>query len=153
MNLREIMPIKTTLRLAAFVTLVITCGSIAYGQFLEDFGHIGTVRTLTGHVRDGLDSPITHATVTITRLDTGKIYSTRADGNGCFKKVALPSGKYKVRVEARGFNTGEYTVNINQYRSAASRKHMAVRLSPGCSSGNSGVELVKKTKDPSFQQE
>src|SRR5215472_5709803 len=49
-----------TLRLAVFVTLVINCGSIAYGQWLEHFGHIGAVRTLKGQVRDGLDAPILH---------------------------------------------------------------------------------------------
>jgi len=152
------MPIKlstsaTALRLAVFVTLVINSGSTIYGQFLEHFGHIGAVRTLTGQVRDGFDAPIPHAKVTVTRLDTGKIYSTKADGNGCFKKDGLPSGKYRIKVEAIGFNTGEYTVNLNQYSSAASRKYIAVRLSPGCSSGYSGVALVNEIKDPSFQQE
>jgi len=143
----------TTLRLAVFVTLIINCGSMAYGQFIESFGHVGAVRIFKGQVRDGSDEPIPHAKVVITRLTTGKIYSTNADGNGCFKKDGLPLGKYRIKVDAIGFNIGEYTVNINQYSSAASRKYIAVRLSPGCASGNSGIALVNKIKDPSFQQE
>ena len=147
------MPITTTLRLAVFVTLVINCGSIAYGEFIEGFGHIGTARTLKGQVRDGSDEPIPQANIEVTRLSTGKIYSIKADGNGCFKKDGVPPGKYRIRVGAVGFNISEYTVNINQHSLAALRKYTVVRLSPGCGSGNSGVALVNKINDRSFQQE
>src|SRR5215470_120952 len=58
----------TTFRLAVFVTLVINCGSIAYGEFIESFGHIGTVRIFKGQVRDGSDEPIPQAKIEIIRL-------------------------------------------------------------------------------------
>src|SRR5262249_931695 len=140
-------------RLAVFITLVINCGSIAYGEFIESFGHIGAVRTLKGQVRDGIDEPIPNAKIVITRLATGQIYSSNADGNGRFKKDGLPPGKYKMSVGAMGFNISECAVDINQRRLAASRKYMVIRLSPGCATGNSGVALVNKITDPSFQPE
>jgi hypothetical protein len=80
------------LRLVIFVMLVINCSPIAFGQWVEDFGHICSVSNLKGQVRDGLDEPIPHANIQITSLNTGKTYSIEAD-----EKWLLQEGRPTVR--------------------------------------------------------
>ena len=121
--------------------------SVVSAQFLEDFGHIGTLKMFKGQVRDGLDSPIPHATLKIINLkEDADDYAIEADESGNFIKTDLPSGKYRINVLASGFNIGEFTVRISQDSLFASEKYIIVKLSPGCSSGDSGVKLVSKIK-------
>lgn len=71
--------------------------------------------------------------------------SVEADENGVFRVKELPTGEYKVKIALSGFNPTEFTINISPYDSAASKKFIIVRLSPGCASGGS-VELESRIK-------
>jgi hypothetical protein len=119
---------------------------VAYAEFIEDFGHIGTLRTFKGQVRDSGDTPIPHATLSITDLGNDKDYLIEAEEGGNFIKADLPSGKYKISVRGAGSNIGEFTVRISQGSPFTSSKYIIVKLSPGCASGDSGVTLVSKIK-------
>jgi hypothetical protein len=137
--------------IAGFIALIISNSSIAYGQWLENFGYLGAVKELKGQVREGDDTPIPRANIKITNLATGKVHLIEADKDGCYRKAGLLFGIYKVTVNAQGHNVGEFTVTINTNDSSANAKrYTVVRLSPGCASGNSGVALVGKLSDPSF---
>jgi len=136
------------------LALTVAVGLIAvttvYAEFVETFGHIGTMRVLKGQVRDGLDVPVPNAQLRIKALENDESYFVTADERGVFTKNDLPSGKYLVSVSASAFNISEYTVRI-KHGSGASNKYTVVRLSPGCASGNSGVKLVSKLTDRSFR--
>ena len=120
--------------------------SVASAQFLEDYGHAGTLRTFKGQVRYSDDSPIPHATLRITNLGNGKDFVIEADEGGNFIKADLPSGKYKINVRGTGSNIGEFTVRISQGGPSTSSKYIIVKLSPGCASGDSGLKLVSQIK-------
>ncbi|MCW5958938.1 MAG: hypothetical protein KIS76_02185 [Pyrinomonadaceae bacterium] len=52
------------LLISFFIVGTVLAGStISFGQFLEDYGNIGTLKTLKGQVRDAADGLITGATV------------------------------------------------------------------------------------------
>lgn len=132
------------------LTLLIVCvldqRSVVSAQFIEDFGHIGTLKMVKGQVRDSISSPVSHATLRIINVvnETNYVISANEDGN--FIKPDLPSGKYRIRVEASGFNIGEFTVTLSRGRLSAARKFMIIKLSPGCASGDPGVSLVTSIK-------
>lgn len=120
--------------------------SVASPQFVEDFGHAGTVRIFKGQVRYSDDTPISGATLRITSLGNDNDYVIEADEDGNFMKSDLPSGKYKINVRGTGSNIGEFTVRISQGGPSTSSKYIIVKLSPGCASGDSGVKLASKVK-------
>jgi hypothetical protein len=136
--------------ISACVITTICLTPNVFGKFIEDFGHVGAVKIFKGQVRDGDDKPTSGATLSMSNVKTGKSYSIEADENGDFRKSSLPNGKYKVRVEASWSNITEYTVEISN-RPKALSKFIIVRLSPGCASGNSGVALVRRRNQRSFQ--
>jgi hypothetical protein len=117
---------------------------VAYAEFTEDYGHAGVLKTFKGQVRISDDSPIPGATLTITRLRNGQDYSIETDEYGNFRKADLPSGKYKIVVSSTSTNIGEFTVSISQGSPNTSSKYIIVKLSPGCASGDSGLQLVSK---------
>ena len=129
-----------------FIVGIILVGSInSFGQFLEDYGNIGTLKTFKGQVRDAADGLIPGAKIQYTNLSSKDEQFIEADENGVFKIKDLLPGEYKVRVDRSGFNITEFTVNISPYDSTASKKFIIIRLSPGCASGGS-VELESKIK-------
>ena len=117
-------------------------------RFIEDYGHVGTIKMLKGQVRDSADIPIPQATVSISNLGKDRNYVIESDENGNFLKYDLPSGKYKIRIDHPAHNIGEFTVRISQGSPFTSGKYMIVKLSPGCASGDSGVKLVSKIEKP-----
>ena len=119
-------------------------------QFVENFGKAGTDRSFQGQVRDGLDQPVSNATITINHFVSKKSHELTADENGVFRKRNPPRGEYEVRIHGTGFNFAEYTVKIDP---SGTRMYVITQLSPGCGSGNSGVALVKRLKDRSFTDE
>jgi len=134
------------LSLAVAGVPVLDGGGIASAQFLLEFGHAGTLRMLKGQVRYSDDTPIPHATLSISDLGNDKDYVVEADEEGNFIKPYLHSGKYKIRVRGAGSNIGEFTVRISQGSPSTPGKYLIVKLSPGCASGDSGLQLVSKIK-------
>ena len=126
---------------------------VVYGQWLEEFGHVGIVKKLQGQVRNGADEAIPDAIVNVTNTATSQTIEIKADDKGRFKRDNLPRGTYQVRVTARGHNLGEYTIKIDAKDKNALNRYTAIRLSPGCASGNSGVSLINKINAPSFSRE
>ena len=138
-----------------FGVLVALCLSVrnsAFAEFVEHFGHIGTLRVLKGQVRDGLDDPVPNAEVRIKNLSKDESYLLTADEKGVFRQDELRSGKYLVSATGSAFNISEFTVRITPNDRNASNKFAIVRLSPGCASGNSGVKLLRKLTQRSFKQ-
>src|SRR3984893_704029 len=58
---------------------------------------------LTGTVKDPSGAVVPNATVTITSLDTGSVRTTMTGADGSYKFNLLPTGNYRVRMEAAGF--------------------------------------------------
>lgn len=127
------------------IGIVFVSNTISFGQFLEEYGNIGTLKTFKGQVRDAADGLIPNAIIQFTNLNSEVKKSVETDDNGVFKIKSLSSGKYKVKVEIRGFNPTEFTVIINSSAQTSSNKFIIIRLSPGCASGGS-VELESKIK-------
>lgn len=119
--------------------------AVASAQFVEDFGHIGTLKIAKGQVRVSINTPVPHATLRIMNVENDRNYVIAANENGNFIKPDLPSGKYRIRVEASGFNIAEFTVSVTR-RSPTPGKFLVIKLSPGCASGDPGVSLVSKIK-------
>jgi len=63
--------------------------------------------TLTGKVTGPSDAVVVHATVTATNVDTGQARDTTTGTDGTYKFDLLPTGKYRVKIEASGFTTME----------------------------------------------
>jgi len=63
--------------------------------------------TLTGKVTGPSDAVVVHATVTATNVDTGQALDTTTGTDGTYKFDLLPTGKYRVKIEASGFTTME----------------------------------------------
>ncbi|HKO96612.1 MAG TPA: carboxypeptidase-like regulatory domain-containing protein [Pyrinomonadaceae bacterium] len=120
--------------------------AVASAVFHEHYGHAGVLRTFKGQVRYSDDTPIPHATLSISTLGKDKEHLIETDEGGNFIKVDLTSGKYKIVVRSAGTNIGEFTLRISQGGPSTSSKYIIVKLSPGCASGDSGVELVSKIK-------
>src|SRR4029077_16633937 len=62
---------------------------------------------LTGTIKDPSGAVIPNATVTLTSLDTGAVRTTMTGADGSYKFNLLPTGNYRVRIEAAGFKPVE----------------------------------------------
>lgn len=131
--------IKSILVLLFVVGIVFSSDIAAYGQFVEDYGNIGTLKNFKGQVMDAGDGLIPFAEIELINLDSKKEYSVKADENGIFFGNNLPLGKYKIRIVLSGFNQTEFTVKLRPGSISASSKFIIVRLSPGCASGGDVV--------------
>src|ERR1700752_1402137 len=58
---------------------------------------------LTGPVKDPSGAVIPNATVTATSLDTGAVRTSTTGSDGVYRFSLLPTGNYRVRMEASGF--------------------------------------------------
>lgn len=77
---------------------------VVYSSELHEFGHIGTVRTLKGQVRDPADEPLAGAMLELANQETQKEYSIQCKKDGRFNQKHLPGGTYEVKVMADGFD-------------------------------------------------
>jgi hypothetical protein len=74
---------------------------------------------IAGTVRDEKGADISGAKITVTNEATGLQREMATEGNGIFRAMALPSGKYEVRAEAPGFSTASVKaveVGVDQIR-------------------------------------
>lgn len=82
---------------------------------------------LTGTIKDPSGAIINGAQIEATNIATGQTRSALAGGNGVYRIVLLPPGKYKVRVTMSGFQTAEFeSVTINVTETAVLNCTMAV---------------------------
>jgi len=133
------------LMLTVLVVSALDERGVVSAQFVENFGHIGTLKMVKGQVTDSI-RPVSGATLYITNVANESNYVITVNEDGNFIKPDLPSGKYRIRVEASGFNFGEFTVRVSRGSPSTRGKFMVISLSPGCASGDSGVSLVSKIK-------
>jgi hypothetical protein len=63
----------------------------------------GPTGSLSGVVRDQNEAPISRAKITVVHVETGLTRDTAADGEGQWILSVLPTGDYKVTVEAPNF--------------------------------------------------
>ena len=64
---------------------------------------------ITGIVKDPTGTPIAHAALTLTNLDSGVARSVVSDSDGRYRFFAIPPGRYGVKAEAVGFKTESIT--------------------------------------------
>src|SRR6266478_5667553 len=67
---------------------------------------------MSGTVEDPSGAGIAGATVTVTNKETGATRTVTADDSGSYRVLALPVGRYGIRVEKTGFK-GEVQTGIN----------------------------------------
>jgi len=73
--------------------------------------------SITGSVVDPGGAVINGATITVTDIDQGTVYSTKTSDGGLFTFARLPIGTYSVKAEASGFRTAiqsRLTLVLNQ---------------------------------------
>src|SRR6267143_1016618 len=79
-------------------SLIVLFAALVSGQ--------GTSGEISGTVRDTQGASVPGATVTITNLDTPFKRQLTTSGDGYYRFVGLPVGRYEVRAEHQGFKTG-----------------------------------------------
>ena len=66
----------------------------------------GTTGEISGKVKDPQGAAVPGATITATNLDTPFKRQVTTNGDGDYRFVGLPVGRYEVRFEHQGFKTG-----------------------------------------------
>src|SRR5919108_1366631 len=95
-----------TILLFLIITVLLTFSSVAFAQATIQTGSIqGTISDPGGLVVPG-------AKVTVSNVATGQQLTLTANDNGFFNSGPLTPGNYKIRVEAKGFQTSEITVPV-----------------------------------------
>src|SRR5687768_11120478 len=93
--------LNSSIRLAAFLILVLVCGvassRVAFGQSQSN------ASDLQGVVRDQSGAIVIGATVTARNPATNTSKSTTTNDEGAYLIVNLPPGDYEVTVEAANF--------------------------------------------------
>lgn len=64
---------------------------------------------IAGLVKDPSGAPIPNAAVTLVNQDTGFTRNTTTGNDGRYRFVAIPTGRYSIKVEASGFKTENVT--------------------------------------------
>jgi len=81
--------------LGLLIVSLVLC-SIAFCQVLGSIS--GTIHDMTG-------AAITEASITVTNTETGLTKTMTADERGYYRALALPVGRYDVKIEKAGFRT------------------------------------------------
>jgi hypothetical protein len=72
---------------------------------------------LSGTIKDPSGAVVPNAMITLTSADTGAVRTTTTAADGSYKFNLLPTGNYRVRIEAAGFKPVEIpsaTVNVTE---------------------------------------
>lgn len=90
------------------ISLIVVLAGVASAQV--------TTGTISGTVADPNGAVVVGADVKATNLDTNSARSTSSDSDGHFAFTLLPPGRYRVEVNAQGFQAfqGETVVSITQ---------------------------------------
>ena len=81
--------------------LLVVCLSIMLAPSV--MAQTSSTGALTGTVKDPSGAVIPNATVTATSLDTGAVRTSTTGSDGVYRFSLLPTGNYRVRMEASGF--------------------------------------------------
>jgi hypothetical protein len=92
--------VRTGLRILVAVCLLVTLAPLLMGQTSGS-------GVLTGKVTDASANAVASAAVTATNVDNGQARTATTGADGTYKFDLLPSGIYRVKFEAAGFNTKE----------------------------------------------
>jgi hypothetical protein len=79
------------------IALLLAVGSPAWSQ--------ETTAAINGTITDPSGAPIAGATVTATDVARGTAYPTQTNTDGAYYLSHIPIGTYRVKVEAKGFQT------------------------------------------------
>ena len=67
---------------------------------------------IAGTVTDPSNAVVSGATVTVTAVDTGSVYTTKTSSTGAYRAPSLKPGDYKVAVSQSGFRTTVEAVTV-----------------------------------------
>src|SRR5437667_4291896 len=95
---------KTERRVWQFVAVVIAAAFLA----AISSGQAGDAE-ISGLIKDPTGSVVAGATATVTNQDSGVTRSTVTGSDGRYRFIALPPGRYRLKVEAAGFKTESIT--------------------------------------------
>lgn len=84
---------------SAYLPMVLGLAIAAYGQ--ERFGEV------TGTVKDPSGAAVPGASVQFTELKTNRVLNFTSTGDGTYLAPSLEPGRYKLRVESKGFSIAE----------------------------------------------
>src|SRR5262245_63789518 len=72
--------------------------------------------TLSGRVADANGAAVAGASVAAINLDQNRSSTAQSDSQGRFRFLYLPVGRYRLKIEARGFSTleRELTLTVGQ---------------------------------------
>ncbi|HEU5399778.1 MAG TPA: carboxypeptidase regulatory-like domain-containing protein, partial [Terriglobales bacterium] len=102
-------------RISFFMGVVLICTALLWAA-LPALGQEITAG-VTGTVADPSGAPIVGASITATDVDRGTNWKVQTNEVGVYNLVRLPVGRYKLQVEAKGFQTAQiapFTLVMNQ---------------------------------------
>ncbi len=89
---------RSSMRILLFIiACMMFCSALAFGQ--------ATSGTISGTTLDPQNQVVPGATVRIKNLGTGTVREITSNSSGFYRATGLPSGRYEVQVEAKGFST------------------------------------------------
>src|SRR5215470_13757564 len=107
---RSVKILKSNFRILFLVVLSLLLPATIAAQT-----HRASVR---GTIFDPRQAAIPGASVSITRLETGEVRTTTANGEGEYAISSLPAGSYEIKVESTGFTPYVKSIEllVNQER-------------------------------------
>ena len=81
----------------------------AFGLFGQSSVSTGSIQ---GTVSDSSGAAVSDAKVTVTNSDTGSGHTLTTNSSGFYNSGSVPPGNYKVRIEAKGFQSLETTLVV-----------------------------------------
>jgi hypothetical protein len=101
--------LRVSTQIFSLLFVIMACGIVAAAQ--------GSKGTVVGTVQDPNGALVTGARITVTNLATGDTREASSGDDGTYTVTSLEPGKYRVSVDATGFQTvvfEEVTVETNQ---------------------------------------
>lgn len=82
---------------------------------------------LRGRISDPDGNPVENATITLTHIDTGDVYTTESDGEGVWLKGNMGRGQWRIVISADGFKSDTHVMPIQEFN----RNTLETTLVPG----------------------
>src|SRR5713226_1464045 len=105
--------------------LILSALSVVALSTVLVFGQ-GTSGEISGRVKDAQGAAVPGATVTVTNLDTPFKRQVTTNGDGDYRFVGLPVGRYEMRSEHQGFKTAVATLKLTVAEEAVANFDMEV---------------------------